>query len=371
MNNVSLLVIGNDPSLLDVNSQAHKRVKDYAGVVDRYDVVTVAEKDAVIEISSSAFVFGIKKTNKLITYFNLVRFLLNKIKKVDYKIISAQDPFEFGLLAFWLAKNKNCKLHLQEHGDFFGTGSKFWLRESILNYPRYFLGKYLLKKADGVRVVSQRVKTSLIKIGVKQEKILVVPIIETNIFPTPVRAEDNEFSVIFVGRMVRAKNIPMLLKAIDICYKTNGFKGKFSFIGDGDLKGCVEKFIFKNKLIDHIKLINWTNDLKDIYASADVLVLTSWHEGWGRVVVDAGACGVVPIMTKVGCADELVENNKNGLLVNFNNHYELAEKILYLFKNKDDLKRMSNNIKNDVKSLSAGFDLSQQMLISWQKTINS
>src|SRR6185436_5341871 len=73
--------------------------------------------------------------------------------------ISAQDPFESGLAAYRIAKQTGTKLHLQVHTD---LESPYFRKHSLLNRMRVILAHYLLPKADGIRVVSSRIKDSLL-----------------------------------------------------------------------------------------------------------------------------------------------------------------------------------------------------------------
>ena len=70
-------------------------------------------------------------------------------------VISTQDPFETGIAGWLLARKFRLPLQIQVHTDF--LSSYFW-KESFLNKIRVIIGKFLVKRADCLRVVSTESK---------------------------------------------------------------------------------------------------------------------------------------------------------------------------------------------------------------------
>ena len=86
-------------------------------------------------------------------------------------------------------------------------------------------------------------------------------------------------------------------------------------VGDGLERKKLELEIAKYKLENSVKLFGWQNNPDEFYSQADAFLLTSNYEGWGMVVIEAADYGLPIIMTDVGCAGELIENEKSGLVV--------------------------------------------------------
>ena len=89
------------------------------------------------------------------------------------------------------------------------------------------------------------------------------------------------------------------------------------------------------------------NELKQIYEISDVLLITSYREGFPVVIKEAMANGVVCISTDVGSISEHVLNNKTGFIVENDSEEEIVNKfvklITQLFSDKALLKQLSDN----------------------------
>jgi len=77
------------------------------------------------------------------------------------------------------------------------------------------------------------------------------------------------------------------------------------------------------------------HDLPEVFSSLDIFVFTSVADAFGRVLIEAMACAKPAVAFDCGAAPEIVEEKKTGFLVVPKNFNELAEKIIYLLKNKD------------------------------------
>ena len=75
---------------------------------------------------------------------------------------------------------------------------------------------------------------------------------------------------------------------------------------------------------------------------SDLLIQPSLEEGMSSTLLEAMACGTCILGSNIEGISEIVENNKNGLLVEPNNSDELLNKILYLLPKKEKRLRMAN-----------------------------
>jgi len=93
------------------------------------------------------------------------------------------------------------------------------------------------------------------------------------------------------------------------------------------------------------------SEVNEWYNKASVVIIPSVFEGFGLSAVEAMACGTPIIATDVDALRDVVEDGKNGLLVQYNNVEALSEKIIYLLKNKDEQSKFSINGKKRVKNV--------------------
>ena len=92
------------------------------------------------------------------------------------------------------------------------------------------------------------------------------------------------------------------------------------------------------------------SDLNKIYKVLDILCVSSiWGEGFPNVIGEAMSNGVLCISTDVGDAKRII--GENGVIVDANNHKELAKGCLSLIRmNKDETRILKKKAFNEVKS---------------------
>jgi len=92
--------------------------------------------------------------------------------------------------------------------------------------------------------------------------------------------------------------------------------------------------------------IHWVGQVEDVrpwYRAADILVLGSLGEAFGRVLVEAMACGVTVIATRSGGVPEIVRHGQDGLLVPPGNIDEMAEAMTKMLQDESLRKRASHS----------------------------
>ena len=104
-------------------------------------------------------------------------------------------------------------------------------------------------------------------------------------------------------------------------------------VGEGPERHTLELGIRKYELRDSVVIEPWTDDMVSYYKTADLFLLTSNYEGYGRTVVEAAIAGLPVVMTDVGCAGEAIRNNVNGFIVPVDDAAALAERLGTALKN--------------------------------------
>jgi glycosyltransferase involved in cell wall biosynthesis len=125
--------------------------------------------------------------------------------------------------------------------------------------------------------------------------------------------------ILFVGRLSEEKNLISLIELARM-FVTDSLNYRIKIIGEGDEYNNLSSIIVKENLpIDLEGAKNW-NQLDTIYKSAIAFILPSLNETWGMVANEALEMGIPVICSSAcGCADDLVINEVNGLvLANFN-----------------------------------------------------
>lgn len=100
------------------------------------------------------------------------------------------------------------------------------------------------------------------------------------------------------------------------------------------LKKELEFLAKKRKLGDHVLFEGYVDDMPQRWAKADIGLMCSDGEGFGRATVEAMAAGTLVIGTDKGATPEIIENGR-GLLYEKGNAKQLAERIIYAIENPD------------------------------------
>ncbi|KPK97722.1 MAG: hypothetical protein AMJ95_07410 [Omnitrophica WOR_2 bacterium SM23_72] len=107
---------------------------------------------------------------------------------------------------------------------------------------------------------------------------------------------------------------------------------KFVLVGDGQLRGGVEKLIRKCDLDEDVILTGWRKDVQEILAALDVLVLTSLWEGLPVCVLEAMAAQKPVVATDTGGIAEIVREGQTGYLVKPHDIDQMAERLRFLLE---------------------------------------
>ncbi|MDD4994896.1 MAG: glycosyltransferase family 4 protein [Patescibacteria group bacterium] len=351
------MIIGTDARILKSGSETQERFKSYANFIgNKFYILLPAGCSTNIQLTDNVFVRSVGVNNKFFGWLKLWREAASIIKRSNINVVSVQDPFAIGLIGYFAKRKFGLGLNIQLHGDFFSN--PHWRGENFLNNLRWYLGLGIIKKADSIRAVSQRIKRDLIKRGINQEKITVLPIctpwksleLKEPDFNLKEKYSQFDFIALVMGRLERVKRIDVALKAFLMFLKKSPKSGLL-IVGEGSQEKELKRLVGELGLGESVIFIPWTQDVVSFFKGADCVLLTSEYEGWSRVAIESLACSCAVIMTDVGCAGEVVKNYENGIVVPVNNISAISDALVKV-KNNPELKmKFSQNAKNALERL--------------------
>jgi glycosyltransferase involved in cell wall biosynthesis len=204
-----------------------------------------------------------------------------------YDVITAQDPFWRGLLAWRLARRAGAKLNVQVHTDL-----------DAQPFLRRMLACTVLRHADSVRAVSEKIQKQVERIGIRAP-VCVLPIfIELEPFRTLERKPHVQKTLLWFGRFEREKN-PILAISVLEQVRRDGLDARLVMLGAGSM----EQDVRKRAANLPVEFPGW-RDPKPYLQTADVVLSTSLHESWGASIIEALAAGVPVVAPDVGVARE-------------------------------------------------------------------
>jgi glycosyltransferase involved in cell wall biosynthesis len=223
--------------------------------------------------------------------------------------------------------------------------------------------RWSLRAACKVVTVCRLFASALEEIGVRPERIVVRHNSVKNFSPAPEEVvvllrrtlgiSENTQVLLCVGRLSREKAQADLIEAAALM-RRDGRHGNVRFViaGDGPdrqkLKDMTRAFLVEDWFI----FTGQVADLVPYYTMADLVVLPSHTEGSPNVLLEAMAAGVPIVATDVGGVPEIVEDEKQALLVEKRNPVALARAIERLLDNANLRKRLSEAARQSISSYS-------------------
>lgn len=149
---------------------------------------------------------------------------------------------------------------------------------------------------------------------------------------------EKTYLVGMVGRLEPVKGPRYFIEAAKLVLKEMK-NVKFCVVGEGSLRGVLEKEVFDAGISERFIFTGWQEDVCLVLFTLDLLVLPSLNEAVGRSALEAQAAGVPVVATRVGGVPEVIKDGITGVLVEPGNAPQLASAILGLLT--DDKKRIS------------------------------
>lgn len=153
----------------------------------------------------------------------------------------------------------------------------------------------------------------------------------------------------FVGRLSSEKGISYLLQATHKLV-SEGHDLSTVIVGDGDHLHALKDEVRSSGIEDRVLFTGKREDTPLIYSALDVFVLPSLKEAFPMVILEAMACGVPIVATRVGDIPRIIENNVSGLLVEIKDAVALSQAIrdFLLHTDKaDQLARTAHKVVQD------------------------
>ncbi|MFH1457272.1 MAG: glycosyltransferase family 4 protein [Patescibacteria group bacterium] len=304
--------------------------------------------------------FGCKIIDKYIFtffgFFKAIKLYFKNRYLIIWPIMAAYSSFAVLFKIFTRAK---VVLTLQEGDPIeYITG----LKRFKIFLPIY---KLYFKLVDKVTVISNFLGNWAEYLGVKKEKIVLVPngvnieVIEKLKAPLSSRSiagwlpeaasnkviKSNEKIIFTASRLVEKNGIEYLIKAVKLLITNYGFLDtKLLIAGDGPLKNKLEKIVSELDLDNKIEFLGEVKfeKIKEYYAIADIFCRPSLSEGFGNVFVEAMAAEVPVIATPVGGIPDFLKDRETGWFCEVQNSASIADKIVYILdeKNKAEVDRV-------------------------------
>ena len=269
---------------------------------------SVADNVNVVALSGSLFQFY-KKLKKHIATSN-------------YDVVVVHNLGKLSLLCAFVPNIK--KLVILEHVSFISRPQKIQI-----------LSKLLYRKIDQVVTLTRNDKEQFDRF---HSNVLVIP----NFSPFPISSthQQNNKQIVTIGRLTDQKNYMHLLQAWEKIHQSIP-DWQLKIYGEGEHYQKLNDYITR-KSLQNVTLMGATSNVKQVYKQSSFFVMSSKYEGLPMVLIEAQSFGlpIVSYNCPYGPSD-VIQENKNGLLVEDQNLDKLAEAILKLTSSPDLLDHFS------------------------------
>lgn len=210
-----------------------------------------------------------------------------------------------------------------------------------------------LKKANHVTVVSEHLKNKVQELVPELEPSVISMGVNTKKFGKRYYVpnyygQGDEKVVLFVGRLAEKKGVTYLIEAM------KKIDALLIIVGDGPLREELKKQAKVINDSDEKEKIQFLGsktheELKEIYASADVFVVPSVtakdgdQEGLPTTILEAMASGLAVVASNTGGIKEVVHHMQNGILVNEKNSKEITNAVKTLLEEENLYKKLIEN----------------------------
>ncbi|MEK7790550.1 MAG: GT4 family glycosyltransferase PelF, partial [Deltaproteobacteria bacterium] len=263
------------------------------------------------------------------TIYRMSRKLARHIQKNSPDIIHARSRVPAWITYFAALKTKTrwvttCHGYYQTH---------FWSR--------------VMGWGDAVIVPSRTIEKHMREdFNVSEDKIVRIPRgVDLEKYPFEQRKANQKPIIAMIGRLTPIKGHKDFLKALSLLKKERGDFSAWLIGGNTEDNRYYEDLIKMRDslgLKNDVDFLGHQEDIADLLKKIDLLVFPSTYpESFGRVVIEAQAAGVPVVASRLGGAQEIIEEGITGHLFQAGHPFELAAAIQRVFSNREETIRMT------------------------------
>lgn len=255
---------------------------------------------------------------------NFVGVNLAKKKFGDVQLIHVHILTRLGLIAFWYKLRENVPYIITEHWSRYlpltNGFNGFWRKKAT---------ELVVRHASTITTVTENLADAMKNHDLINPNYIVLPnVVDVRLFKIQSGKMNQPIRMVHISCFEdRSKNISGILNALrNLAKERQDFE--CIFVGDGiDFQGLKESA----SDLESAGLVRFTGLLQDeklvnVLSSSDFLVLFSNYENMPVVILEAFACGLPVVATRVGGIPEMV-NNENGLLIDAANESQLIDAL--------------------------------------------
>jgi glycosyltransferase involved in cell wall biosynthesis len=314
-----IVMFGTDSSVFDPKSDSALRMKTYEEFHSKIYIVTSAfdkEGRDVVKLSEKTSVYSSKGGNKVKILWGMYRQARNLMREYGVRCVMSQDPFMLGFIAHLLTRGGKGVFSVGIYGT--DTSNVFFCRESLKHRFYALVARFILPRATAIQTDGPETVARLR--DAYGDKVFFKPMIPANIDVLGARnpmPSEGSLKILFMGRFVVQKNIPLLVDVIEQTNKEMLGKVHFTAVGTGPEHDWFKGEIGTRGLLGACSILGSVSreEVADLIMGHDALLIVSYYEGFPRVFMEAAVAGMPVITTNVGGIKDLIVDGESGFVL--------------------------------------------------------
>ena len=207
--------------------------------------------------------------------------------------------------------------------------------------------RFSIEQSDGVTAVSQYLRErTLRELDVRNNIEVIYNFVNCDVYCRCQKngktreeyASNGERILVHLSNFRPVKRVTDTIEIFDVVRKQ--IPSKLLMIGDGPDRSRAEWLAVQKGLHEDVLFLGKQEQVQDKLGIADIMLLPSELESFGLAALEAMACEVVPIATRVGGLPEVIEHGKSGYLADVGDVQAMAGYALDLLRDETNLRAM-------------------------------
>lgn len=217
--------------------------------------------------------------------------------------------------------------------------------------------RFAIEASDGVTSISQYLRDrTVVEFDVKNPIEVIYNFVNCDLYrrDPEAAARRKQFAaadekvLVHLSNFRPVKRIPDVIEVFDRVQKQ--IPAKLLMIGDGPERSAAERLAARKKISDRVFFVGKQDRVYELLAMADLMLLPSELESFGLAALEAMACEVPSVATRVGGVPEVIQHGHSGFLAEVGNIGEMAGYAVEVLSDPKRLRDMSQTARFEAQS---------------------
>jgi N-acetyl-alpha-D-glucosaminyl L-malate synthase BshA len=205
----------------------------------------------------------------------------------------------------------------------------------------YFpITQYTIEQSDAVTSISEDLRRETLEVFQIKRPIQVIPnFVNCDLYKPPIEPHEGRPRLLHISNFRAVKRVTDCVRVLAEVRKE--IDAELWMAGDGPEQSSAEFTAHELGVHPHVHFLGKQDQIHRLIPQCDVLLLPSRQESFGLAALEAMACGVVPVATRVGGLPEVVVHGETGFLEAVGDYVGQAARVLQLLSDPGLRARMS------------------------------